>query len=91
MIVNTSLTDEEIGVLIEMSDAEIDRELGPQSTSDKTIRRLSMLLTALAIRMRDPASFAAGEYREESGDVLRIWGEEIERIKRLYKSSLVRV
>ena len=91
LIVNTSLTDEEIASLIEMSDAEIDRELGPQSPSDGAIRKLSMLLTVLAVRTRDPSSFAAGEYSEESGDVLRVWREEIERIKRLYRSSLVRV
>ena len=91
LIVDTTLTDAEIERLIEMSDAEIDRELGPQQEADALVRKLSMLLTALTVRSRDPESFAVGEYSERAGDVAEAWRREVEEIKRLYRSSLRRV
>ena len=90
LIVETSLTDTEISGIIEMSDAEIDSRLGSQDSSDKLIKKLSMLLTAHAIKTRQPRSVAVGEYREDSGDVLEVWEREIERIYRLYKGVSVK-
>ena len=89
LIVNTALTDEEIAAVIETSDAEIDRRIGAQDPSDKLIKKLSMLLTAHAIKTRQPQSQAMGEYREDAGDVLEVWKREIERIFRLYSSVSV--
>jgi len=85
LIVETSLTDTEISSVIEMSDAEIDSRLGSQSASDKLIEKLSVLLTAHAIKTRQPKIEVIGEYREDSGNVLEIWEREIERIYRLKK------
>lgn len=85
-IVQTSPTDSDITGIIETSDAEIDKRLGTQSSTDKLIKKLSMLLTAHTIKTRQPMSQAIGEYREDAGDVLEIWGREIEQIYRLYKS-----
>jgi len=48
-MVDTSLTDGEIAGIIETSDAEIDRRIGVQSSSDKLVKKLSMLVTARAI------------------------------------------
>ena len=45
-----------------------------------------MLLTAHTIKTRQPMSQAIGEYREDAGDVLEVWEQEIERIYRLYQS-----
>ena len=84
-IVTTSLTDDEITGIIETSDTEIDRRIGSQGSSDKLIKKLSMLLTAHVIKTRQPRSVAIGEYREDSGDVLEVWEREMERIYRLYK------
>jgi len=89
-IVQTSLTDGEITGIIETSDAEIDKRLGTQDSSDKLIKKLSMLLTAYTIKTRQPGSVAIGEYREDAGDVLEVWEREIERIYRLYKGVSVK-
>ena len=85
LIVSTSLTDAEISSIIAMSDAEIDRKIGSQDSSDKLIKKLSMLLTAHSIKTRQSESVAIGEYREDAGSVLEIWEREIEMIYRLYK------
>jgi len=49
-----------------------------------------MLLTAHTIKTRQPGSVAIGEYREDSGDILEVWGREIERLYRLYKGVSVK-
>ena len=90
LIVETSLTDTEISGVIEMSDAEIDSRLGSQDSSDKLIKKLSMLLTAHAIKTRQPKSQIIGEYREDAGNVLEVWEREIERIYRLYKGLSIK-
>jgi len=89
-IIHTSLTDSEITSIIETSDAQIDRRLGEQSPSDKVVKKLSMLLTAKTIKARQPRSVAAGEYREDSGDILEVWTQEIEGLFRLYKSPTIK-
>jgi len=90
LVVETSLTDTQITSIIEMSDAEIDKRLGSQSSSDKLIKKLSMLLTAHTIKTRQPKSVAIGEYREDAGNVLENWEQEIERIYRLHKDVSVK-
>lgn len=57
-MVDTALTDGEITGIIEMSDAEIDRRIRVQSSSDKLINKLSMLVTAHMIRARQPQARA---------------------------------
>jgi len=89
LIVNTTLTDLDITSIIDMSDAEIDRRIGAQ-TADSLIKKLSMLLTAHTIKTRQPKSQAIGEYREDAGDVLKVWEREIDRIFRLYKGVSVK-
>ena len=90
LIVHASLTDAEIGGVIELSDAEIDKRLGPRDAGDKVAKRLSMLLTARTIKQRQPRSVGAGEYREEAGDILDVWGREIEGLFRLYRNPAVK-
>jgi len=90
LIINTNLTDDEITTLIETSDAYIDKVLGTQSTSDKLIKRLSMLLTAKAIKTRQPQSQAIGEYRE-THDPITVWDGEIREIMAVYRRSFKRV
>ena len=90
LIIHTSLTDVEIGGIIDLSDAQIDMRLGPRDASDKVVKKLSMLLTARTIRQRQPRSVAAGEYREDAGDVLEVWGREIEELFRLYRRPSVK-
>lgn len=89
-IVDTPLADGEISDLIETSDAEIDRWIGVQSGFDKLVKKLSMLLTAHAIRSSQSQTQAVGEYREDAGDILEVWEREIERIYRLYRVSRVK-
>ena len=43
-----------------------------------------MRATARAIKDRQPQTQVIGEYREDMGEVLRVWEREIERIYRLY-------
>jgi len=90
LVINTTLTDDQITSIIEMSDAEIDKRIGAQSSSDPLIKKLSMLLTAHTIKTRQPKSQAIGEYREDSGNVLEVWEREIQRIYRLYKGISVK-
>ena len=90
LLVETSLADAEIEAVIGMSDAEVDRKLGSQDASDGLIRKLSALLTASAIKARQPSNVAVGEYREDAGDVLEVWGREVERICRLYRGVSVK-
>jgi len=87
LIVETNLTDEEIAGIIETSDAYIDKLIGSQSSDDKLIKRLSMLLTAKMIKTRDPQSRAIGEYKEAHNPI-EVWDREIEEIIRLYSRSL---
>ena len=89
-IINTVLTDDQVTSIIETSDAEIDKRLGAQSSSDNLIKKLSMILTAHIIKTKQPKSQAIGEYREDAGDVLEVWEREIERIYQLYKGVSVK-
>ena len=89
-VINTVLTDDQINDIIETSDAEIDKRIGPQDASDKLIKKLSMLLTAHTIKTRQPQSLAIGEYREDVGDVIEVWDREVNRIFRLYKTPVVK-
>ena len=89
-IIHTSLSDSDINSIIETSDAQIDKRLGAQSPSDKVVKKLSMLITARTIKGRQPRSVAAGEYREESGDIIEAWSREIEGLFRLYTSPAVK-
>ncbi len=82
-IIHTGLSDS-IEAIIELSDAEIDKRLGAQDLSDKVIRRLSMLLTAQTIRLRQPGSVAVGEYSESKERLDEVFIREIEGIWRLY-------
>lgn len=83
LIIETSLSDSEIEALIEMSDAEIDTRIGAQNPTDKLVKKLSALITAHAVKTRQPQAVAIGEYREETGSVLEVWEKEIERVYRL--------
>jgi len=87
LIIDTTLTDADIDSIIETSDPYIDKLLGSQSSTDKLIKRLSMLLTAKIIKTRDPQSQAIGAYRESAGNILEVWEREIREIMRLYRRS----
>jgi len=47
------------------------------------IRKLSMLLTAQTVRLRQPGSVAVGEYSENSEQFLQVVEAETEKIWRL--------
>ncbi len=91
LVVDTDLTDAQIAGIVEMSDAEIDARIGAQSTPGELVKKLSVLLTAHAIKTRQPQSLAVGEYREDAGDVLGVWEREIDRIYRLHGNVSVKV
>jgi len=82
-IIHTGLTDPEIEAIIELSDAEIDKRLGQRDPSDKVIKRLSMLLTARTVKLRQPGRVAAGEYSESNTDFQQVVEAEIEKTWRL--------
>jgi len=88
-IIHTGLSDSEIEAVIELSDAEIDKRLGPRDPSDKVIRKLSMLLTAQTVRLRQPGSVAVGEYSESGEGLDEVLVREIDRIWRLYHGVAV--
>lgn len=85
--VHTSLSDSDIEYEIAISDSLIDRRLGTQSSSDKVITKLSALLTARSIKMRQPTTIAIGEYSEAHGDVIKAMKADIEEIFTLYETS----
>jgi hypothetical protein len=84
VLVATELTDDQISDLIEASDAEIDKRVGAQSSSDPLVRKLSSLLTARTIRASQPVSSTVGEYREDVD--VDAWGREIEDAYRALSS-----
>jgi len=91
-ILNTKLTDPDLGELIKEADALIDERLGPQNSGDLLIRRLSTRLAAIPAKKRDPESFALGEYREDH-DPIETWEKECKgiwrlRLKKKFHSSL---
>jgi len=88
-IIHTGLTDSETEAIIELSDAEIDKRLGPRDPSDKVIRKLSMLLTAKTVKLRQPGNVAVGEYSESSEQFLQVVEAEVEKIWRLYSGVAV--
>ncbi len=90
LIIETSLSDSDIEALVEMSDAEIDGRIGAQSPSDKLVKKLSALITASAVKTRQPQAVSIGEYREETGSVLEVWEREIRRIYRLKGTPAVK-
>ncbi len=90
LIVHTSLTDTEITSLIEQSDAEITKRLGAQTAGDVLVKRLSSFITAHTILLRQPESITIGEYREQRGDALDVWGHEINRLYRLLGSAKIK-
>ncbi len=89
LIVETTLSDEELSRIIEVCDAEIERRLGSVDASNPLVRRLSILLAARMIRLRDPKARAVGEFREEAGD-LKTLEEEMKRLFRLLSRVKVR-
>ena len=63
LIIDTSLTDGNIGSLITLADAEMTARGLDEGASD--IKKLiSMLITASLCALRDPASKSIGEYTE---------------------------
>jgi hypothetical protein len=88
-IIHKGLSDPEIEAIIELSDAEIEKRLGPRVPLDKVIRKLSMLLTAQTVRLRQPGSVAVGEYSESGEGLDEALVQEIEGIWRLYHSVAV--
>ncbi len=85
-IIHTSLSDSEITSIIALSDAEINKTLGSQSESDELIKKLSMVISAKTIKGRQPQSSAAGEYKEDSGNIHEVWETTIDRIYTLYRT-----
>ena len=82
MIVNTNLTDEQINTLIALADAEIIQKTGinnPQGEDVEVFRKLSMLKTAIMIKLRDPHAIAIGSYRESHWPI-PIWQGEYDRL-----------
>ena len=88
-IIHTGLSDSEIETIIELSDAEIDKRLGPRDPSDKLIRKLSMLLTTQTVKLRQPGSVAVGEYSESGEGLDEVLVREIDGIWRLYHGVAV--
>lgn len=88
-LVHTSLGDTDIASEIALSDAWIDRRLGAQSSSDKVITRLSVLLTVRAIKTRQPNSVVVGEYRDVQGDILAVLKMDIDEIFSSYSGGFI--
>jgi len=88
-LVHTGLSDSDVEAEIAVSDAFIERRIGSQSSSDKVITRLSVLLTVRSIRMRQPGSVVVGEYRETQGDVLTELKADIDEIFSSYSGGFI--
>jgi len=90
LIIDTTLTDTQITTIIEMSDTQIDTRIGPQTTPDELIKKLSTLLTAHTIKTRQPQTLTVGEYKEDTGDTLKAWEQEITRIYKLHENVSIK-
>ncbi len=83
--INTALSDSDIGLIVEDSDEEIYSDIGPQDAGNKEIRKLAALITARAIRNRDPQSVIVGPFSARQNP-LESMDSEIERIKGKYST-----
>lgn len=90
LLVSTTLEAERIEELIDQSSAEIDKRIGPQSSTDKAIEKLCAFITAYTIKIQRPQSEALGTRRVEMGVTLELWQKEIERLYRLYHTPIVK-
>jgi len=83
LIINTGLSDDNVGSLITLADAEMtSRGLDEGTTNEKKL--ISMLLTASLCAMRDPSSKGIGNYQESGILDAKGWREEAEiRVARL--------
>ncbi len=83
--INTALASTDIDLLVEDSDDEINNDIGPQDAGNKEIRKLAALITARAIRNRDPQSIIVGPFSARQNP-LESMDSEIERIKGRYST-----
>ena len=81
-IIETPMIDDDVQELINEADAEINVDCGTQTVGDLYIRKLSMLITALMIRTKDPSSVSIGEYSESNSKILDLWSQKIKEIKK---------
>jgi len=88
VIIYAPLTSTRVTAMILQSDAWIDKKLGAQVAGDKMIERLSVLLTARAIKGRQPTAQTAGEFRY-THDPVKQWNLEIAEIVKMYQSPLI--
>ena len=88
-LVHTSLSDSDITSEIAISDALIDKRLGSQSSSDKVITKLSVLITVRAIKIRQPNSVVIGDYRDNQGNILDVLKADINEIFETYSGGFI--
>ncbi len=88
--VSTTLSDADIDLLCEDTDADIDAEIGPQNTGNKLIRKLASLKTAIAIKNRDPQMSVVGPFRAEQNPLAAL-EREIGRITEMFSTRVATV
>ena len=88
----TSMSDADIQKSIEEADDWIIEEIGPQDGNKMEIRKLSALVTARDIKIRDPASVAIGPSGQQiQENPLRYYNERIDSIMSHYYNQIVKV
>lgn len=89
--VHTSMSDADIQKCIEEADEWINEEIGPQDGNLKEIRKLSALVAARDIKLRDPLSVAIGPTGQVVNEPLRFYEERISSIMSHYHNRIVKV
>ena len=79
LLINTSLSDDDIGSLITLADAELDALLGGASMSSTLKKGCSMRLTAIMIAGRQPQQQRIGAYSEGWGGRIAEWRRWVNR------------
>ena len=80
ILVETTLDDELIEELIEISDADLDSMLGGSSLGTQLKKRCSMMLTAATIAEKYPRSYTVGSARIDMGTKIRDWRSQVRDI-----------
>lgn len=81
LIIETSLTPDEIGRLIYQADKDLDNMLGSSTMDDELKKRCSSLLTAIMIADKQPKDYTTGSTRISHGEGrIKRWKAKVDEL-----------
>lgn len=90
LIIETSLSDEDIGSLIALADDDLDEMSAGVTLSATDKKKCSIYLTAIKIAERQPTSYSVGSTRISHGDRSKEWEKKVWDIINQNKTPVVK-